>query len=134
MSQMSVGREATHSPAPQAADGAPSRRRWLVLSVLAAVAFMAQLDLFIVNVALPTIGAELPQHPSQRPVLGAQRLRDRVRGLLVPMGRLADHFGRKRFLLWASLPLPWAPPSARLPRPAGDDRGGRGPSRRSGRR
>ncbi|HEY5400052.1 MAG TPA: hypothetical protein VIL16_32170 [Trebonia sp.] len=32
-------------------------KRWWIMAVLAAVAFMAQLDLFIVNVALPTIGA-----------------------------------------------------------------------------
>ena len=99
MSQMSVGREATHSPAPQAADGAPSRRRWLVLSVLAAVAFMAQLDLFIVNVALPTMARSFHNAPLNDLswVLNAYAIAFAV--LLVPMGRLADHFGRKRFLL-----------------------------------
>ena len=30
-------------------------KRWWIMAVLAAVAFMAQLDLFIVNVALPTM-------------------------------------------------------------------------------
>ncbi len=30
-------------------------RRWRVLVVLAAVAFMAQLDVFIINVAVPSI-------------------------------------------------------------------------------
>ena len=99
MSQMSVGREATHSPASQAADGAPSRRRWLVLSVLAAVAFMAQLDLFIVNVALPTMARSFHNAPLSDLswVLNAYAIAFAV--LLVPMGRLADHFGRKRFLL-----------------------------------
>ena len=32
-------------------------RRWWVLAVLASVAFMAQLDLFIVNIALPAMTA-----------------------------------------------------------------------------
>ena len=31
-------------------------QRWTILAVLAAVAFMAQLDLFIVNVAIPSLG------------------------------------------------------------------------------
>src|SRR5882672_4883520 len=35
-------------------EGHPAR--WWIMAVLAAVAFMAQLDLFIVNVALPVIG------------------------------------------------------------------------------
>jgi len=46
------------SPAPPRSE--PSEeghpRRWLVLAVLAAVAFMAQLDLFIVNIAVPAMG------------------------------------------------------------------------------
>jgi MFS family permease len=42
-------------------DGSLGRpKRWLILAVLAAVAFMAQLDLFIVNVALPVIGRSYP--------------------------------------------------------------------------
>src|ERR1700743_1863814 len=74
-------------------------RKWLVLCVLAAVAFMAQLDLFIVNVAVPAMGRSFGGAGLSglswvltgcESVLGA---------LLVPAGRLADHFGRRRFLL-----------------------------------
>ena len=38
------------APSAPAEEGHPSR--WWIMTVLAAVAFMAQLDLFIVNVAL----------------------------------------------------------------------------------
>ena len=133
MSQMSVGREATHSPASQAADGAPSRRRWLVLSVLAAVAFMAQLDLFIVNVALPTMARSFHNAAAQRPVLGAQRLRDRVRG---PAGA---HGAARRPLRPQALPAagrgclyPGLRHLRGRPVPAGDDRRSRRPGGRGG--
>src|SRR5271154_5148749 len=78
-------------------NGHPSR--WLIMAVLAAVAFMAQLDLFIVNVALPTIGSSY--HGASLTglswVLNAYAII--FAALLVPAGRLADHFGRRRFLL-----------------------------------
>jgi EmrB/QacA subfamily drug resistance transporter len=67
--------------------------------VLAAVAFMAQLDLFIVNVALPAIGASFGGSglSGLSWVLNAYAIV--FAALLVPAGRLADHFGRRRFLL-----------------------------------
>jgi EmrB/QacA subfamily drug resistance transporter len=78
-------------------EGHPAR--WWILVVLAAVAFMAQLDLFIVNIALPTIGRSYGG-------AGLSGLSWILNGyaivfaaLLVPAGRLADHFGRRRFLL-----------------------------------
>ena len=96
------------APASTAADGrlvsAESsddghRARWWIMAVLAAVAFMAQLDLFIVNVALPTIGESY--HGASLSglswVLNAYAII--FAALLVPAGRLADHFGRRRFLL-----------------------------------
>jgi EmrB/QacA subfamily drug resistance transporter len=75
------------------------RRRWLVLAVLAAGAFMAQLDLFIVNIALPSIarnfsGASLASMSWM--VTGYAIV---FATLLVPAGRLADHFGRRRVFL-----------------------------------
>src|ERR1700754_619680 len=85
-------------PGQQGAD-AGHPRRWAILAVLAAVAFMAQLDLFIVNVALPAIGSSFPGSglSSLSWVLNAYAIV--FAALLVPAGRLADHFGRKRFLL-----------------------------------
>jgi EmrB/QacA subfamily drug resistance transporter len=73
--------------------------RWWIMAVLAAVAFMAQLDLFIVNVALPVIGRSYPGSSLSGLswVLNAYAIV--FAALLVPAGRLADHFGRRRFLL-----------------------------------
>ena len=78
-------------------DGHP--RKWTVLTVLAGVAFMAQLDLFIVNVAVPAMGRSFSgaSLSDLSWVLNAYAI---VFGaLLVPAGRLADHYGRRRFLL-----------------------------------
>ena len=72
--------------------------RWRILAVLAAVAFMAQLDLFIVNIAVPAIGRSFGGSLSGLSwVLNAYAIV--FAALLVPAGRLADHFGRRRFLL-----------------------------------
>jgi MFS family permease len=86
-----------HRPGWPADEGHP--RKWLILCVLAAVAFMAQLDLSIVNVAVPAMGRSF--HGAGLTdvswVLNGYAI---VFGaLLVPAGRLADHFGRRRFLL-----------------------------------
>src|SRR6201994_3903974 len=72
--------------------------RWRIMAVLAAVAFMAQLDLFIVNIAVPAIGHSFGGSLSGLSwVLNAYAIV--FAALLVPAGRLADHFGRRRFLL-----------------------------------
>jgi MFS family permease len=56
-------------------------------------------DLFIVNVALPVIGRSYPGSSLSGLswVLNAYAII--FAALLVPAGRLADHFGRRRFLL-----------------------------------
>jgi EmrB/QacA subfamily drug resistance transporter len=72
--------------------------RWRILAVLGAVAFMAQLDLFIVNIAVPAIGHSFGGSLTGLSwVLNAYAIV--FAALLVPAGRLADHFGRRRFLL-----------------------------------
>lgn len=75
------------------------RRRWVVLAVLSAVAFMAQLDLFIVNIGLPQMARSFgtKELAGLSWVLNAYAIV--FAALLVPAGRLADHFGRRRFLL-----------------------------------
>jgi EmrB/QacA subfamily drug resistance transporter len=90
-----AGRVAAASADPD--EGHPAR--WRIMAVLAAVAFMAQLDLFIVNVALPVIGRSYagPSLSGLSWVLNAYAII--FAALLVPAGRLADHFGRRRFLL-----------------------------------
>jgi EmrB/QacA subfamily drug resistance transporter len=90
---------ATADPAAPTTVAPDGRRRWWILAVLAAVAFMAQLDLFIVNVAIPAIGHGFPGSTlsSLSWVLNAYAIV--FAALLVPAGRLADHYGRRRFLL-----------------------------------
>jgi EmrB/QacA subfamily drug resistance transporter len=60
---------------------------------------MAQLDLFIANIAVPAIGVSFRGSglPAVSWVLNAYAVV--FAALLVPAGRLADHFGRRRFLL-----------------------------------
>jgi EmrB/QacA subfamily drug resistance transporter len=78
---------------------ADTPRLRLVLVVVCAIAFMAQLDLFIVNVALPSMGRSFPGQGlgGLSWVLNAYAIV--FAAFLVPAGRLADHFGRRRFLL-----------------------------------
>ncbi len=75
------------------------RRRWVVLAVLSAVAFMAQLDLFIVNVGLPAMARSFHEEnlANLSWVLNAYAIV--FAALLVPAGRLADHYGRRVVLL-----------------------------------
>ena len=74
-------------------------RAWKVLIVVTAGAFLANLDLFIVNIAFPAIQADFPG-------AGLSELSWVLNGyaivfatLLVPAGRLADLAGRKRLFL-----------------------------------
>ena len=82
---------------PDEEDGHP--RRWLILAVLAAVAFMAQLDLFIVNIAIPHMERAFPgtSLSGLSWVLNAYSIV--FAALLVPAGRLAGRHGRRKFLL-----------------------------------
>src|SRR3954453_21991874 len=74
-------------------------RKWAAMAVLGAVAFMAQLDLFVVNVALPAMGDTYAgaSLSTLSWVLNAYTVV--FAALLIPAGRLADHFGRRRFLV-----------------------------------
>ena len=73
--------------------------RWGILAVLGAVAFMAQLDFFIVNVALEGIGKSFPgsSEGSLSWVLDAYAII--FAAVLVLAGRVADLWGRKKVLL-----------------------------------
>jgi EmrB/QacA subfamily drug resistance transporter len=75
------------------------QRKWLVTCVVCAGVFMASLDLFIVNIAFPAIsrhfaGASIG---SLSWILSAYAIV--FAALLVPAGRWADAFGRKRAFL-----------------------------------
>ncbi len=75
---------------------APARdRSVLILVVLCSAAFMAMLDVFVVNVAFNSIDAEYPGSSLANLswVLNAYTIV--FAALLIPAGRLADRYGRK---------------------------------------
>jgi EmrB/QacA subfamily drug resistance transporter len=78
---------------------AGSPRRWAIMGVLGAIAFMAQLDFFIVNVAFVGIGKSFPgaSVAGLSWVLNAYAIVFAT--VLVPAGRLADLWGRKKILI-----------------------------------
>lgn len=73
--------------------------KWKVLTIVSVAIFMGSLDLFIVNVAFPEIAAEFDgaSLSSLSWILNAFAIV--FAALLVPLGRLADRFGRKRFFV-----------------------------------
>jgi EmrB/QacA subfamily drug resistance transporter len=73
----------------------PSARPGAVLAVLSGAAFMASLDLFIVNVALPDIGRDLQEASLGDLSWTLNGYAIVYAALLVPFGRLADRYGRK---------------------------------------
>ena len=75
------------------------QRKWRVTSIVVAGVFMASLDLFIVNIAFPDIAADFDgaSLPALSWVLNAYAIV--FAALLVPAGRWADAFGRRRIFL-----------------------------------
>src|SRR3981081_4922761 len=75
------------------------QRKWVVAAVVCAGVFMASLDLFIVNIAFPAIGRHFggASLGSLSWILSAYAIV--FAALLVPAGRWADAFGRKRAFL-----------------------------------
>ncbi len=99
---MTITRSRTVTPPAEAAQQGPrwSARLWGVLAVLCAVLFLDGLDVSLVGVALPAIGAELGLSTTSLQwivngyVLG-------YGGLLLLGGRTADLLGRRRVFLIA---------------------------------
>jgi EmrB/QacA subfamily drug resistance transporter len=103
-----------------------SRRQWQVLVVLTAGAFLANLDLFIVNIAFPAIHADFPGASLSGLSWVLSGYAIVFAALLVPAGRLADLLGRRRLFLWglgifvaasalcAAAPGPWTLVGARV--------------------
>ncbi|MGL5816689.1 MAG: DHA2 family efflux MFS transporter permease subunit [Phycicoccus sp.] len=76
----------------------PGRNRWLVLAVLCGSLLLVALDATILNVALPSLAADLA--PSASGLLWIVDVYSLVlAGLLVTTGTLGDRFGRKRLLI-----------------------------------
>ena len=76
----------------------PGLRRWLTLAVVLTAAFLGTLDFFIINLALPSMQADLHATFAQvQLVIAAYGLAYAV--CLITGGRLGDIFGRKRIFL-----------------------------------
>ena len=85
-------------PAPSSDDPSPDTRRWLALAVLLTGTFLPAFDFFVVNVALPSLQAELGARPAQlQLVVAGYGLAFAI--LLVTGGRLGDLYGRKRMFM-----------------------------------
>ncbi|MFV2172645.1 MFS transporter [Actinomadura sp. LOL_016] len=96
---MNVSRSASRPALPES--GAASR--WKALAVLSLLQCLIAVDVTVVNVALPSIGAELAAAPTELAwvVTGYALVGG---GLLLLGGRIADLFGRRRaFLAGAAL-------------------------------
>jgi EmrB/QacA subfamily drug resistance transporter len=88
------------TPAIRAASAAPraEARRWLTLATVLGGAFMAFFDVFVVNVAIPTVQRDLQASFAQvQFVITGYALTYAV--MLITGGRLGDVYGRKRLFL-----------------------------------
>ncbi len=87
---------AHQEPPPPSAP--PGLRRWLTLAVVLTAAFLGTLDFFIINLALPSMQADLHASFAQvQLVIAGYGLAYAV--CLITGGRLGDIFGRKRVFL-----------------------------------
>jgi EmrB/QacA subfamily drug resistance transporter len=80
---------------PQSPNAKEVTRPGLVLAVLCVAAFMASLDIFIVNVAFPDIGRAFHGAPLSNLSWVLNGYAILYAAMLVPLGRLADRYGRK---------------------------------------
>ena len=92
----------TETPERAAADAASAeRRRRLGLGLLVSAQFVVMLDTSIVNVALPSIQADLDLSPTGLTwIVNAYVLT--FGGLLLMLGRVADLLGRRRMFVGGS--------------------------------
>jgi len=78
----------------------PERRRWLALGALALSVLVVGLDLTVLNLALPTLGADLHASTSDLQwFIDAYSLV--LAAALLPAGLLGDRYGRKKLLVAA---------------------------------
>ncbi|AUG78959.1 MFS transporter [Kitasatospora sp. MMS16-BH015] len=96
----------TRATGPQPAASAPAAeepyaRRWLMLPVLLLAMFMAQFDLYVVNVAAPSLEHDLHAGQAALELIVAGYAFTYASGL-VTGGRLGDLFGSRRLFLWGT--------------------------------
>src|SRR4029077_1082253 len=77
---------------------AAPRRRWWALASVASAQFLAVVDAFIVNVAIPSIRADLHADAAEiQAVVAVYQIA--YAALVITGGRLGDIFGRKRIFI-----------------------------------
>ncbi|MCX6483577.1 MAG: MFS transporter [Mycobacterium sp.] len=79
------------------ADGGPANGRWLMVAVSLAL-FCVQIDYFAINLALPRMATDFDSRATDLQWIVSIYM-VALGALMVPGGRLADIFGRKRVLL-----------------------------------
>lgn len=90
-----AGPAATAAPA---ADPAPYAKRWLMLPVILAAMFMAQFDLYVVNVAAPSLEHDLSAGQAALELIVAGYAFTYASGLITG-GRLGDLYGSRAVFL-----------------------------------
>src|SRR5690625_2711542 len=92
------GSETVTTPAPADGRTATPRRAWLALTALVLPVLLASMDLSVLYLAMPTIGAALDPSASQSlwiiDIYGFL-----LAGLLITMGNVGDRIGRRRLLV-----------------------------------
>jgi MFS transporter, DHA2 family, multidrug resistance protein len=77
------------------------RREWIGLAVLALPCMLYAMDLTVLNLAVPTLSADL--RPTSAQLLWIVDIYGfMVAGMLITMGTLGDRIGRRRVLLWGA--------------------------------
>jgi len=85
--------------------GAINPRRWLVLTVVVAAQFMYVVDMFIVNVAIPSIRTDLNASTAQiESVIALYQIA--YASMVITGGRLGDMYGARRLFLIGLIGLP----------------------------
>ena len=77
----------------------PPTNRWAAFAVLLAASFMNVMDVTIVNVAMPTLQADLDASPNKIEWVVASYVFV-FAVLLLPCGRMGDIFGRRKMFVW----------------------------------
>ncbi|MEV4347165.1 MFS transporter [Actinoplanes sp. NPDC049596] len=83
---------------PALAEAVPFPRRWWMLPVVLAAMFMAQFDLFVVNVAAESVAVDLRAGPAMLVLIIGGYAFTYASGLITG-GRLGDIFGHRRMFL-----------------------------------
>ncbi|MGO9899467.1 MAG: MFS transporter [Solirubrobacteraceae bacterium] len=89
---------ATHPPRTESSPH-PIERKWLITAIVCSGVFMSSLDLFIVNIAFPSIARNFGDASLSSLSWVVSGYAIVFAAFLVPAGRWADAFGRKRAFL-----------------------------------